>query len=150
MASKRQTILDYLVTTLLPGITTGAGYNFTVGLVQRGQRDPEDITDDQYPCLFIGATDESRENITVNQFTAELEVTLIGGVKSPDGVSGAQENLDKFIADVTKAVMTDHKQGGLVYSTNVKRIRTDHGDLDLRALFVMQIVFKYATEGTIP
>ena len=150
MASKRQTLLDYLVDTLLPWITTGAGYNFDIGLIQRGQRDPEDIADSQYPCVFIGATDESRENITVNQFQAELEVTLIGGIKSPDGVSGAQKNMDKFIADVTKIIMTDHKQGGRVFSTNVRRIRTDHGDLDVRAIFVMTVVFRYATEGTIP
>lgn len=150
MASKRQDLLDYLVDTLLPTITTSNGYNFNIGLVQRGQRDPEDVPDSSYPCAFIGSTDESRENITVNQFRAELEVDVIGGVKSPDGVSGAQKNLDKFIADVTKCIMTDHKQGGRVLATAVQRIRTDHGDLDTRGIFVMKVLFMYATEGTIP
>lgn len=150
MNSKRQTILDYLVETLLPGLTTGAGYSFTAGLIQRGIRDQEDISDELLPALFIGNTDETRANITVNQFNAELEVDLIGLVRSPDGVSGAQKNMDKFIADVTKIIMTDHTQGGRVYNTSVQRIRTDNGDLDLRAMFVMQIIFKYATEGTIP
>jgi hypothetical protein len=152
MSSKRQDILDWLVNDSGPLklITTGGGYANTVNLVQRGQRDLNDIPDSLYPCLFIAGTSEVRQNITVNQFNSELTVEIVGAVKSATGVSGAQAQLDTLIADVTEALETDRKQGNRVYTTMVKRIDTDPGDMEFNAAFLIQVIFKYATEGTNP
>lgn len=150
MANKRQTILDALVATILPTITTANGYTNDVSLVMRGQRNIDDLADPDFPCLMIGSTEETRKNISKTIYHSELLVNLIGAVKSPDGVSGAQAAMDLFIADVTKCILADHLQGGLVLYTEVRRITTDHGDRDLHALFVMEIYFRYATEGNAP
>ena len=150
--SKRSALLDWLVNASGPlkQITTGNGYNNTVSLVERGQRDIGDLNDSDYPCLFVIAPDESRKNITVNQFDAELTVQIIGGVKLASGTTGLQTLLDGLISDVTKAVETDRTQGGRVYNTMVKRIQTDHGDIDPLGACVLDVIFKYATEGTNP
>jgi len=152
LVSKRQALLDWLVADAGPlkTITELGGYENTVSLVQRGQRDPDDLTDADYPFLFVSSTDETREIITATQFTADLTVLIIGGIKSPNGVSGAHGEMDTLIADVTKTLMTDHKQGGRCYFTNVERIRTDPGDIQAHALCFIEVKFKYATEGTVP
>lgn len=152
MASKRQEILDWMVHASGPlkQITVGNDYINTVVLVQRGQRDVADLTDADFPFLFLSSTDETREKITSNQFNAELVVLIIGGIKSTTGVSGAQGILDTLIADVTKALMTDPKQGNRAYYTNIGRIRTDPGDIEAHALCFIEVTFKYTTEGIIP
>jgi hypothetical protein len=152
LASKRGTLLDWLVNASGPlkSITAGATYTNTVALVERGQRDVADLTDADYPFIFVSSTDETREKITSNQFNAELVVLLVGGVKSPTGISGAQSTMDTLIADITKALQTDPTQGGRVYYTNIGRIRTDPGDIEATALCFIEVTFKYATEGIIP
>lgn len=152
MVSKRQAILDWLVDDAGPlkAINGSGGYVNTISLLQRGQRDMGDLSDADFPCLFISSTDENRQSITAVQYSAELTALLIGAVKSLTGVGGVQAALDTLIADVTKALMTDHTQGGRTYSTNVSRIRTDPGDIFPHAACVIEVVFKYATEGTIP
>lgn len=150
MVSKRQTILDALVATILPSITTANGYLNSVNLVMRGQRNIDDLSDPDFPCLMIGSTEETRKNISKTTFHSELLVNLVGAVKSPDGVSGAQAAMDSFMADVTKCILADHLQGGLALYTEIRRITTDHGDRDPHALFVMEIYFRYATEGNAP
>jgi hypothetical protein len=139
-----------MVATMLPAITVANGYANTVNLVMRGQRNINDLDDPDFPCLFIGSTQEVRKNISKTTFHSELLVNVVGAVKSPDGVSGAQKAMDSLIADATKCVMADHTQGGNVLYTEVRRITTDRGDLDMHALFEMEIYFRYATEGNAP
>ena len=152
MPSKRQVILDWLIDPAGPlrGITVANGYVNTASMIERGQRDIDDLSEPDFPALFVAGTDEQRKNITSNQFSAELTVGIVGAVKSTTGVSGVQQVMDTFIADVTKALMTDHTQGGRVYSTNVGRIRTDQGNRFPHAICLVEVTFKYATEGTIP
>jgi hypothetical protein len=152
MVSRRQTLLDWLVDAAGPlkQITTGNGYNFTAGLVQRGQRSLNDLNESDYPCLFVAETDEKRSLATHNQFLSDLRVVLLGGIKIVDGVSGAQAQLDLFIADVTKALETDRLQGGRVTQTIIERIETDAGDIESHVAFAMTVNFKYVTEGITP
>jgi hypothetical protein len=152
LVSKRQTVLDWLVDAAGPlkQITVANGYTNTIVLVERGLRDVGDLTDADFPFIFISSTDETREKITNNQFNAELVALFVGGIKSTTGVAGAQGLLDTLIADVTKALHADQTQGGRVYHTNIGRIRTDPGDTPAHALCFIEVTFKYATEGIIP
>jgi hypothetical protein len=150
VASKREAILAYLIATLFPSITVANGYGNTVGLVMRGQRNIDDLADTDFPFICIMSTLETRKNITKTTFHSELQVDVVGAVKSPDGISGNQTAMDSLMADLTKCVMADHTQGGLVMYTEVRRIKTDNGDMDTHALFVAEIYFRYATEGTNP
>lgn len=150
--NKRETLLDWMADPAGPlaAITTANGYSNTVALLQRGQRALPDLTDADYPALFIAGTKERRKLITVNQFRADLEVEILGAVKSPDGVSGAQMQLDKLISDVTKALETDRLQGGRCTLTTITDIETDRGDLEPHAVFSLMVTFLYHTEGTVP
>lgn len=152
MASKRRELLEWLVDPVGPlkSITTGNGYNVTVGMVQRGQRSLNDLVESDYPCLFIAETDERRSLATVNQFLSDLRVVILGGMPIEDGVSNAQRQLDLLIADVTRALETDRLQGGRVKQTIIERIETDPGDLDSHVAFAMTVNFKYVTEGINP
>lgn len=150
--SKRQVLLDWLVDASGPlkGITTGNGYANSVGMVQRGQRSVDELVDPDLPALFIAGTKERRKLITSNQFRAELEVEILGVTRNPNGVSGAQAQLDTLISDVTKALETDRLQGGRCTLTTISDIETDRGDLDAYAAFSIMVVFLYHTEGTVP
>ena len=150
MASKRQAILEYLRASLMPSITTGAGYNNTIGKVERGLRYPDEINDSEFPAVFIAQTEETRQNLTKIHFQSDLSVSIVGFVKSLNGTSGAQLALDGLIEDLTKKLESDRQQGGLVNWTEIKRIKTDVGDLDPHAACAIEAHFIYTTEGTNP
>ena len=156
MASKRATILQYLKDTLLPGICTDSGYNFDLATVERGHRNPRTMGDHEFPAVFITATQERRKNLTANQFMADpLQVVLVGYVKnSKDSAdasgTGAQEDLDKLIEDITKALETDRLQGDRVKWTEITDIATDEGDLSPVAGCVISVSFTYVSEGVNP
>lgn len=150
MSSTRNNVLAYMVSFLSTQLTTGNGYNFTVGTVERGLKYPENIPQSGFPALFVSSTDEARTNITRRDFKAVISANLVGYVKIADGVSGLQDELDKFIEDVAKAVEVDRTQDGNVHWTTITRIRTDDGDSQEYAAFVMQVDFHYAAMGSTP
>lgn len=155
MSSKRQTLLEYLK-TLLATITVGNGYNFTVATVERGIRNIREMSDQEMPAIFITMTHEKRARITRDQFRSDLQVIIVAYVKNTKGdftgtATGVELDLDKLVADITKAVETDPLQtvsgSPLVYNTEITDIATDDGDLTPNAGVVMSVVFSYASEG---
>lgn len=155
VASKRETIIEYLKNTVLPLITEENGYTHTVKTIRRGLKSRTALGESDYPAIFIPGVDERRSRITHNQFKADLSVVLVGYVKnssdSPnDDATGAQQDLDELIADMTKAIETDPEQGGNVKNTQITSISTDDGDLLPIAGCVMTVEFMYVSEGTTP
>jgi hypothetical protein len=150
MSSKRADLLDYLTDTLFPSIKESAGYQVTVRKVERGFRLPSDLIDGDFPALFLADTDESRQNITRNQFQATIILALVGYAKAGNAANVSQREADKLIEDVTKCLETDRSQGGLVKWTEIKRINTFGGDGGPQAAFVMDIEFVYVSEGVTP
>ena len=150
MASKRSAILEYMRGTLLPAITTGGGFNNTISRVERGLRYPDEINDSEFPAVFVAQTEETRQNLTKIHFQSDLSVSSVGFVKSLNGTSGAQLALDGLIEDLTKKLEADRQQGGLVNWTEIKRVKTDVGDLDPIAACAIEVHFTYTTEGANP
>jgi hypothetical protein len=149
--STRKRILDYLTDTVLPLITTGAGYNFTLAKMARGLLPLHQMVESELPAVFVASADESRQNETRIHFKGNLQVFLVGYVKDSDGVPGnAQQALDNLIEDVTKALYQDPKLGGLAVWTEVLSVETDPGDLQSRAGFVMVVDISYVAQGTAP
>lgn len=158
MASKRETLLEYLK-TLLATITVANGYNHTVALVERGMKNIRDLGDDKFPALFITMTHEKRKRRTHNQFSGDLQVIIVGYVRNTKGDfngtgTGIQLDLDNLIEDVTKAVETDPLQrdgsNPRVYNTEITDVVTDDGDLYPTAGALISVTFSYVTEGTAP
>lgn len=155
MASKRQDLLEYLK-TLLATITTSNGYNNTVVTVERGIRNIREMDASQLPALFICMTHEKRQRRTVNQYSGDLQVVIVGYVANSKGDlalggnTGVELDLDKLIEDVTKAIETDPLQGNRVYNTEITDVVTDDGDLFPNSGMVLSAVFSYVTEGIAP
>lgn len=149
MSSKRGLLLDYLYTTLFPGITQAAGYNFDIATCERGLRSYDVMSDDMFPALFVASADETRENVSsVTTFRSKMDVHIYGAVKSSSG--HLQAELDKLIEDVTKILYADPLQGGRTIYTDIVTIQTDEGDLDPHAFFRLTAQFEYVADGTSP
>ena len=148
MSSQRQTILEYLKDTLFPAILTAGGYNFNIGLLERGLRSFDSLTDSDFPCLFIASADEERKNITNKDFQSKMIVHIYGTVSAESGHTQLQ--LDKFIEDVTKCIYVDPTQGGRVSYSDILRIITDEGDRDTKASFRIEVEFMYKQAGITP
>ncbi len=153
-ASKREALLEYLVNTLLPTITIGNGYNNTLKLIHRGIINPRTLGNDKFPAVVIPGVSERRKRITHNQFQSWLEVNIVGFVRntqtSPADGTGAQQDLDKLIQDLTKAIETDPLQTSLCHNTEVTAVNTDDGDALPVAGAVLTVEFMLATEGINP
>jgi hypothetical protein len=153
-ASKREQILEYLLSTVIPSVVAGASYTHTVKTIERGRRNIMDMADCNFPAVFIATTAEKRRNLTGNQLDASLQVVLVGYVKNSKtspGASGTgtQKDLDKLIQDVTRAVEADPTQGNIVKWTEITNIDTDDGDLTPIGGFVMSVTFEYVAERAI-
>lgn len=158
--SKRQQILEYIIATLLPSITAGSSYNFTLKIMERGWRHPDNLLESEYPAVFIPTSHEKRENLTVGgshgQYAANpMEVIFVGYVRnsdaSPNGSgSEAKLDMDKLIADLTKAVELDPLLGGLCTNSEITDVAEDEGDKVPVAGFVMKVDYQYVTEGQTP
>jgi len=148
MSSQRNIILEYLKNTLFPTLTTGNGYNFNLGLNERGLRFFDELSDSDFPCLFIASADEERKNVTHKDFQSRMMVYLYGGIKAEQGKT--QVELDKFIEDMTKAIYVDPTQGGRVAYTDIIRVVTDEGDRVPHAFFRMEVEFMYKQAGINP
>lgn len=150
--SKRLVLLNHLRDTLLPGITTGAGFNHTVKLAERGVRSLDTLTDDQVPALFVVAADEQRENMDgrVN-FQSRMNVAVVGYVKDANGAPGkVQEQVDNLIEDLTKKLYADITQGARCLTTEIRSVTVDAGDLGEYGGFVMEVEFMYAAPTATP
>ena len=148
--SRRQQILDYIVGTVLPLITTGNGYNFTLATKQRGLENLQSLTDADYPAVFLASADEARSNVTNASFRSDMTAFLHGYVKSPDGVSGLQVELDKLIEDLTSALWQVPNFGSIVRDMEIADVNTDVGDNQEHASFVMQVRLHYEIQGATP
>lgn len=150
MASKRRNLIAYLRDTALPYITVAHGYNFDVGTIKWGINEIDALPLSAFPVLNIANTLEDRVNITQNQFKGNPTVTILGFVKSASGTTGTQDEIEKLIEDVTKALERDRLQGGNAHATMIKRIVTTDGDADDIGVCAISVEFEYATEGATP
>lgn len=148
--SQRYIILEYLANTLFATITTGNGYNFTVMTKERGLKSVNELTDDQFPALFVASADEKRKNATNKDFNSLMSVSVWGAVKESSSTLKIQAQLDNLIEDVTKAIYTDPTQGGRVAFSDISEVITDEGDQHPHAFFRMTLEFQYKSVGIQP
>lgn len=164
-ASTRQQVLEYLVGTLLPRIQAGADYNFTLKTIERGWRSPDRMGNNEFPAVFIPTSHERRRTLTLggasngSSYEANpMEVILVLYVKDSKGSPGAsgtgvQKDLDKLIADVTKAIEQDLFLGGvgvnsgLVTNVEITDVATDEGDKFPIAGAVVKVEYQYNAKG---
>ncbi len=150
--SKRLTLLNYLRDTLFPGITVAGGYNYTFGLCERGVRPVDSLTGEQFPATFIGAPEETRQNMDgrVN-FQSRIQVPIHIVVKDADGVPGKlQEAIDNAVEDATKRLYVDITQGGRCHTTEIQSIQPAISDLEHIGGVTVLVEFMYAAATATP
>lgn len=144
--SKRKVILEYIKDTTLAAILTAGGYNHDIGIIERGIRNLDNLTDDEFPALFIPGASELRKDRTKIHFESSMSVFIVGYVKDTDGVAGGiQVQLDDLIEDVTKALYADEGLGGNALELAVVSVDPDDGDQESHAGFVLQVDVRYST-----
>jgi len=141
---KADLIMDN-VKAAIAAITTGGGYNFTVGEVMRGLKNLNEVPEDKFPAAYIAGADEARENVTNSGFKSEMKITILGYVYHSDAsdIEELQRSVNKFKQDVTKAIYVDHTRGGYCTYTEIDDIFTDKGTLTPYAVFEMIIKCDY-------
>ncbi len=151
MASKREQLLDNLVTALA-AMTTGGGYNFTVGEAKLGLKHFEQTPPDLFPAAYVAGADEDRENSTNRGFKSDLRVSIVGYVRVPDAADTEQleRDVSKFLEDVTKAVLADPTRGGTSTFTEVVQIKADKGAWVPYAGFEMTVRCDYRATFAAP
>ena len=151
MASFRQEILDNIVTTL-GAITTGGGYNFSVGECMLGLKGLNDSPADIMPNIYIAGADEKRRNLAQRTYHSDIFVAVIGYVKQTDTADKPklERDLSKLIADITKALMVDVTRGGYAVTTEIGDIDTDKGAFAPVAGFEMVVRCQYRASVSSP
>lgn len=126
--STRKQIIDHISATI-QAITTGGGYNFTIGESRRGYKHFNAAPEDTFPHVYAAGADETRKNSAQRTFTSELFTSLIGYVKTADAANtpALEQDLDNLIEDITKALMVDVTRGGIAVTTEIGEITTDKG-----------------------
>lgn len=147
-ASTRESILDNLV-TVIDGITSGGGYNYTAKDVSLGLKHFGAVPEDGFPAAYVAGADEKAKNSAQGQFTSELIASVIGYVYATDAqdIALLERQASRWCSDIRKALMLDVTRGGCAITTEVGDIDFDKGALAPVAGFEMfvRIVYRAAT-----
>lgn len=151
MADKREEIFDN-VKSAFDLILAASGYTANIGYTGVGVKHFTEIPADKFPALMVAGADERRENVTNTHFKSEMELSVIGYVRSSDAHDPAalETALNNLIADVTKALYVDHTRGGHSTYTEIGTILTDKGAVQPYAMFEMLVGVEYRAPFTTP
>lgn len=140
--SIRNDILASIVTAL-QGISVIGGYNLDVSTIGTRLEDPESLSSDKFPALFVTDTDEQKQDADVNGVRCKLQIVISGYVKQANDQEDVQENVRKLLADVEKSICADRFRGNLAINTMPRTIKTDHGLLLPYGLFDFTFEVEY-------
>lgn len=151
--SNRQRILDYVADTLFASITTANGYNFDIKKYERGLKSPNELTGNDFPCLFVASADETFEDTkmgTPHGFISSMEVFIYGAVYQDSTNLDVQQQLDLLIEDTRKILYSDTTLGSRCNSLRISSVETDEGDNQPHAYFKMSVIIRYTGTKTSP
>lgn len=149
--SNRKRIIDNVVSTIA-AITTGGGYNFSIGQCQRGFKHYNAVPEDLFPSVYAAGADEDRKNSAQRTFTSSLMISVVGYVKTTDAANTAalEQDIDNLIEDITKALMVDVTRGGYAVTTELGEINTDKGAFTPYASVEIIVHCEYRAAVTAP
>ncbi len=123
--SLREQIVEDLVSTLRDA------NNGNIRFVSRKILSESDFSRQQYPLVILGASDETRSDLTMTGTSGTresfLQITLLGFV------SGAKSEIDtlrnRLIEDVEVAIDADRTRNSLALNTQLTAVAVDNFDL---------------------
>ena len=124
----RRRILDDIATTVA-AITTGGGYNFSVGECKRGFKHFNNVPEDKFPACYVAGADEKSRNSAQRTFTSDVAASIVGYVKQANAADeeALERDLDNLAQDLRKALMVDVTRGGYAVTTEIVEVLTDKG-----------------------
>ena len=144
--SKREDIASNIITVL-----TAVNSPITLKKITRQPFNVDELSEQQYPAVFIQSGNEVRSDITIlsanitRQATADF--VIVGFVK------GTSSNIDtkrnELITTIESALNNDRTRGGYAKDTQVIEISTDEGVLyPIGGIRVVVRVLYHFTSGT--
>tara|TARA_Y100001951_G_scaffold67618_1_gene54522 strand:- start:314 stop:757 length:444 start_codon:yes stop_codon:yes gene_type:complete len=124
--SKREDIAGDIITKL-----DAVSSPIEFSKITREPFDPEEISDAQFPCMFVVSGDETRESSTLGDVgTGKRQGTIDFVITS--FVKGTDSNLDtkrnEVIEVIEETLDTDISRAGSALNTEVVEITTDEGE----------------------
>lgn len=153
--STRKRIIDNLISTLA-AVTTGGGYNLSVGEAKRGWKHfnnvPEDLLTSGKFCVYAAGADEKRRNHSQREFRSDILISVVAYVMVGNSVDteALEQLLDNAIEDITKALMVDVTRGGYAVTTEIGDVDTDKGAFAPYASVEMIVRCEYRASVSAP
>lgn len=147
--SIRELILQNIKTTL-QGITTGAGYNYTVQSVERWKQ--KGNTTNVSPHIIVHAGPETKNPGPDPQTECDLSLIIEAGYRQDDtDITESDIIVSKLLADIEKALLADYTRGGYAEETKISgNIPFEYVEGQPRFGILVQIELKYKHANTDP
>jgi len=147
--SEREDIAAHIVTTL-----TAVSSPITFGKVTREPFEIDELSQQQFPAVFIQTADETREDITIKNSnitrTGTIDFRIFGFVSN---ASASTVNIDtkrnQLVTTVETALDTDRTRNGNALDTQLVAVETDEGSIFPYggAIMTIRCFYKF-TQGT--
>jgi len=123
----------------------------TLKKITREPFNVDELTQQQYPAVFIQSGDETRSDETMTSSTITRQATadfiLVGFVKGTD--TNIDEKRNQLISTIESSLEADRTRGGYAKRTEIVEVSTDEGTLypigGIRV--VVRVMYQY-TAGT--
>jgi hypothetical protein len=147
MASTRENIAKDIV-SVLESATDPVAIRF----VSRQPIDSVDLSDHQYPAVFVRTGQEDRSDESMNSSTSRfgrIDYTITGLIKA-EGELNMDTERNRLIETIEEALEVDRKRNTLCMNSTITNVTTDQGDqfpiarIDIN----YQVLYKY-TRGTV-
>ena len=127
--SEREDIAAHIVTTL-----SAVSSPITFGKVSREPIELEELSQQQFPAVFISTADETRDDITIKNSgisrTGTIDCRIFGFVTNG---SASTTNIDtkrnELVTTVETALDADRTRNGNALDTQVVSVETDEGSI---------------------
>jgi hypothetical protein len=146
MASVRENIANDIIAVL-----EAATDPVQIKFVTRQPADTVDLSDKQYPAVFVRTGQEDRTDESMNSSTSRfgrIDYTITGFVKA-EGELNMDTERNRLIETIEEALEVDRKRNNLCMNSLITNVTTDEGDqfpvarIDIN----YQVLYKY-TRGT--
>jgi len=147
--SEREDIAAHIVTTL-----TAVSSPITFGKVTREPFELDELSQQQFPAVYIQTADETREDITIKNSnitrTGTIDFRIFGFVTN---ASASTTNIDtkrnELVTTVETALDSDRTRSGNALDTQLVAVETDEGSIFPYGGLIMTVrCFYKFTQGT--
>ena len=147
--SEREDIAAHIVTTL-----TAVSSPITFGKVTREPFELDDLSQQQFPAVYIQTADETREDVSIKNSnitrTGTIDFRIFGFVTNG---SASTTNIDtkrnELVTTVETALDSDRTRSGNALDTQLVAVETDEGSIFPYGGLIMTVrCFYKFTQGT--